>query len=251
MSHEVIAESLVNEWKLANGWTPSLIAQDWYTHQLRTAKFASMSDYHDMIEARSMVAGVTTEFVNEIAEAVGASVGSVVELLKNSQVVKLFYKLRWSFDILSDLLKKGYQEYKELRKMVKDFAIEIGVRGVRWPTEQLHKLDNMIQSHPRAMRISGVALGALMLFIWFNQAFIGDSDYDFDISEVTDALSGRYSLADMFGGRDGVIMLTTLVLGVGGLSYPWPGAVGAQFVAAVVATLAKKTGMRLKKANIL
>ena len=249
MSHAVIAESLVNEWKLANGWTPALVAQDWYTHQIRTSKFASMSDYHKMIEARIMVAGATTEFVEEISEAVGASVGSVIELLKNSQVVKLFYKLRWSFDKLSDFLKKGYQEFKNLKNIVRDFALEIGVKGMRWSTEQLEKLDNLIRNHPKAMRISGVALGALMLFVWFNQAFTGDADYDFDLSEVTDALSGRYSLADIFGGHDGTMMLTTLVMGAGGLSYPWPGAAEMQFIAAIIITLARKMGTRLKKAK--
>ena len=251
MAHEIIAESLVDEWKLANGWTPALIAQEWYTHQLRTTKFASERERQEMIEARVLVAWATTEFVKEIADSVGASISSVMSLLKNSQVVKLFSKLRWSFDRLSEYLKKGYQEFKELRRIVKDFAVEIGVRGTRWTTEQLEKLDVFIKTHPKAMRIGGVALGTMMLFIWFNQAFIGDAEYDFDLSEVVDSLSGRYSLADIFGGINGTMTLTVLALGTAGVSYPWPGAAEVQFVAAIVTTLASKLGTRLKKANIL
>ena len=251
MLREIIAESLVDEWKLANGWSPALIAQEWYAHQLRTAKFASEAEYREMVEARTLVAGATVEFVNDIAEAVGASVGSVLDLLKNSHVVKLFSAIRWSFDRLSDLLKKGYQEFKHLKGLIKDFALEIGVRGSRWTTEQLDKLDSLIKNHPKAMRISGIALGSLMLFVWFNQAFTGDADYDFDLSEVTDALSGRYSLSDIFGGENGMMMLTTLAMGAGGMSYPWPGAAELQFIAAIIVTLAKKIGTRLKKAKIL
>lgn len=249
MSYEVIAESLVNEWKLSNGWAPSLIAQEWYTHQLRTVKFASEKEYREMVEARELVAGATMDFIKEISSAIGASIGSVVEMLKDSRVVRLFSKLNWSFEKLSNFLKRGYREFKELRDMVKDFGIEIGVRGTRWTSEQLKKLDDLIRNHPRAMRISGIALGSLMLFIWFNQAFIGDPDYDFDISEITDALSGRYSLADMFGGHDGLIMLTGLAMGVSGITYPWPGSTSMQFIASIIWTLAKRIGIRLKNAN--
>jgi hypothetical protein len=86
------------------------------------------------------------------------------------------------------------------------------------------------------------------VFIWFNEAFIGDPEYDFDVSEIVDAIAGRFSFADIFGGPDGATRLITLTVGTA-VSFPWPGPSSAYFVASIVVMLAHKLKTRLHPAK--
>ena len=238
-----VAERVSDEWKLANGWSPSVILQEWYAHKVRTSKTAS--ERNEYVEARLMVAGVTMDFVKDLAKATGNSLGSVMELLKNSKVVRFFSKIGWSFRKLWELLRNGFQGYRNLRKVMSEYLASTRVN--RWTTDELKKLDQFFQTHTVTRRMTGVALGALLVFIWFNEAFIGDPEYDFDISEIADALAGRYSFADIFGGVDGATKLITLLVG-SVVDFPWPGPTSAIFLVSVLSLLARRMRMRLQKA---
>lgn len=245
MSKKVIAEILVNEWKLANGWTPARLLQEHFAGEQRFSKVAS--EKMAAAEARVLVAGITLDFVRDIANAMRTSVGSIIEVLKDSQVVKFFSKIGWSFKKLYDLLRKGYQTYKEIVDVVWDFASEIGARGTKWTNDQLVKLDGFVKKNSRLFRISGLVLGGLLAFLWFWQADTGDASFDFDASDITDALAGRFSFTDIFGGMSGLTYLVTLVMGVGSVSFPWPGAASAQFISAVLSALIIKFRVYFRK----
>lgn len=243
MTYERIAEHLVDEWKLANDYTPVDILQAHFASMCRISKTAS--DCREYAEARVMVAGVTIDFIQEVAEAIGASIGSVMELLKDSKVVRFFSKIGWSFRKLWDILKKGYHAYVELRRVIAEYLAN--TRVGRWTTEELKKLDEFLKKHPVASRISGPIVGAILVYIWFNEAYTGDPVYDFDTSEIINALSGRFSLADIFGGSNGAVTLMGLVVG-GAISFPWPGPTTVHFISAIIMTLAKKLHVRLQAA---
>jgi hypothetical protein len=51
--------------------------------------------------------------------------------------------------------------------------------------------------------------------------FLGDIEFDFDMSLITGALIGSYSLSDIFTSPSGIKMLGLLVTGTLGLSFPW------------------------------
>jgi len=245
MSKKRIAEILVNEWKLANGWTPARILQEHFAAEQRLSKIASVR--MEAAEARVLVAGITQDFVKDVAKALKTSLGSVVELLKDSRVTRFFSKVGWSFQKLYDLAKKGYHTYKEVRDIIRKFAESIGARGYRWTNEQLAKLDNFVRSNPILMRVSGFALAGLLAYIWFRQADTGDATFDFDASDIINAFSGNYSFLDMFGGKDGLMYLVTLALGTSGMSFVWPGSGSAQFISSVLVALINSLHIRFRK----
>ena len=84
----------------------------------------------------------------------------------------------------------------------------------------------------------------MLLYIWLNMAFTGDFNYDFDFADLISALSGKFSLAQLFAGQDGIRMLLLFATGMIGLSFPWPGATSAKFVIALINGLRKVIGMR-------
>jgi hypothetical protein len=245
MSKKRIAEILVSEWKLANGWTPARILQEHFATEQRYSKVAS--EQREAAEARVMVAGITMDFVKQVASALKTSIGSVIEIFKDSKVVKFFTKIDWSFEKLHNLLKRGYSAIKDIRDEVKDFAIELGVRGDRWSRENLQKLDEFARKNNKLMRISGIALGGLLIFFWLNQAFIGDPQYDFDTGDILDALSGNIGFTDIFGGQNGLMLLVSLAMGMGNVSFPWPGATSAQFVASIITAIISRIRLHFRR----
>jgi hypothetical protein len=241
MSKQILAEILVNEWKLANGWTPARILQEYFASEQWRVKTASEKAMD--AEARVLVAGITMDFVKDLAAALKTSWGSVVELLKNSKIIKFFSAIGWSFKYLYDLMKKGYRTYKELRKVFGEYVANTKVG--HWTNEELKKLDEYLQNHPTTRRLSGLALGGLLLYLWFYMADIGDPEWDFDMSDIFDALSGRYSFSGVFGGADGVILLVTLLTG-SMISFPWFAPNSVLFIAAVINTVIKKLRVRFR-----
>ena len=163
-------------------------------------------------------------------------------------VFKMFSIIGWSFENLYKKLKQGYSLYKDFIQAIKDFIEKQSV--VKWTQDKLLELDKFLQQHPKTKRIAGIALGALLIYIWFNITFTGDINNDFDIKSIIDAFLGKISLADIFGGVNGLAMITLLTTGLlFKLSFPWPGPSTIKFIFAIIFTLGKKLHMKIKQQN--
>jgi hypothetical protein len=236
MNH--IIENVIIEQRLRLGHSPAAILYDHFNEH----KTASA----EMKEARDAVAFVKTKFFIDVAKATKSSLASVVKLFKDPRVIKFFKGIKWSFTNLYKLLKKGMKAYRDLQKLIGEFLAETKIG--KWTTENLKKLDDWLARHPKTRALAGVAVGALLIYFWFNQSFIGDPSFDFDMTYILNALAGKFSLADLFGGPGGMMLLLAIAVGMGtGASFPWPSPASAKFVAAIIGTLAIKLGKRLKK----
>jgi hypothetical protein len=75
--------------------------------------------------------------------------------------------------------------------------------------------------------------------------FTGDFEYDFNLVDVIAALSGKFTLSQIFAGKDGMKLLLLFATGVIGLSFPWPGPTSVKFLTATVQSVAKWAKTRL------
>ena len=133
-------------------------------------------------------------------------------------------------------------------KAVKEFIEQTGV--VKWTQEKLLELDKFLQKHPKTKRIAGIAVGALLLYMWFTMTFTGNPSYDFDISTIVDAVTGKLSLSAIFGGSSGLAFLSLFTTGlIFKLSFPYPGSNLIKLAFAIITTLGKKLKMKLKVQN--
>jgi hypothetical protein len=66
---------------------------------------------------------------------------------------------------------------------------------------------------------------------------------------VLAALGGKFSLSQIFAGKDGMKLLLLFATGVIGLSFPWPGPTSVKFLTAVVKSVAKWAKTKLTKEN--
>ncbi len=238
-------ERVATAWLLACGVQPRDLLLAYYDSRRRTSKLAAADK--GLREAREALAFAPVEFFKELAEATGAALSDIVTLFKDSRVVRIFSKVGWSFKKLWALLKTGYQAWVDLQKAMGEYLA--GTKVGKWTKDELEKLDAFLETHPKTRKISGAVVGAMLAYMWFKMAFIGDADFDFDADEVVAAFSGSYSLSKIFAGPDGMRMLVALGAGLAGLNFPWPGPGSVQFAVSIVRSLANKIGLRMKHAG--
>jgi hypothetical protein len=186
-------------------------------------------------------------FVKELASNISVSIKDMAKLFMNRTVFNFFSKIKWSFEYIFDLAKKGLRIYREVLDAIGEYVAKTKVG--RWTDDTLKDLDNFLKNHPKIKRIAGIGVAALLVYIWFNMTFTGDFEYDFNLVDVLAALGGKFSLSQIFAGKDGMKLLLLFATGVIGLSFPWPGPTSVKFLTAVVQSVAKWAKTKLTKEN--
>lgn len=185
------------------------------------------------------------EFIKGLAERISIKIVDLVKLFLNKVVFKFFAKIKFSFKYLFDLVKKGFKYYKTVIQAIGDYLAK--TRVGKWTEEKLKDLDMFLANHPKTKRIAGVAVAALLIYIWLNMTFTGNADYDFDMSDMISAFAGNFTLSTLFAGASGMALLTLFATGAIGLSFPWPGPQHVQFIGGVIYGSAKLVGKSLRK----
>lgn len=190
------------------------------------------------------------KFIKELAIETGFKLKDLLVLFMEKTVFKLFQIVGWSFKALFELLKKGFDAYKNMQLAIAEFIGDTKV--VDWTKDKLIELDRFLKTHPKTKRIAGVAVAGLLIYIWLTMAFTGDAFDDFDISIIFMALSGSYNLFEIFGTLSGIRMLMLFATGaIAGLSFPWPGSNLIKFGIAVLTTIGKALHKKLTKGDDL
>ena len=186
------------------------------------------------------------DFMRKLSTKLNVDLTSLVGLFRDSRVFKFFHRIGWSFDKLYGLLKKGFQLGNVLADAIAEYISQ--TRVAKWTEEEVKKLDAFLKRHPKARRIIGIGVAAILIYIWFNMTFTGDFGYDFGMDDVLAALAGSFSLANIFTGKNGIKLLMLFTSGVLGVSFPWPGAGSIKFLSAILQTLVRK--LKLKVPNL-
>ena len=184
-------------------------------------------------------------FIKELAEKVSIKIVDLVKLFLDKVVFKFFAKIKFSFKYLFGLVKKGFKIYKDVIRAIGDYVSKTKVG--KWTEEKLKALDAFLAKHPKTKKIAGVAVAAMLIYIWLNMTFTGNADYDFDMGDMILALGGGFTLSTLFAGPEGMALLTLFATGMIGLSFPWPGPQHFQFIGAVLYGSAKMVGKKLRK----
>ena len=137
----------------------------------------------------------------------------------------------FSVDKVLDGAKKGFQAYQKVLNYVPDkVAKKLAKTKFGQKKEKgLKKLDDYLQKHPKLKRVMGVAAAAGVTYAWTKMTFIGDPEYDLDLSAAaTAAAVGEYSMADLFSGEMGTKFLVLTAVGATtGLTAPYTKVLGS------------------------
>ena len=105
-------------------------------------------------------------FIKGLASQLKFDIGELVKLFKDTRVFKFFAKVGWSLKKLYDLLKKGLKVAHNVADVISEYIAKTGV--AKWTTEKLNDLDKFLATHPKTRRLAGIAVAALLVYIWFN-----------------------------------------------------------------------------------
>jgi len=175
-------------------------------------------------------------FIKELAVTVKADFFQLLNAFRDTKVYKLFKLIEWNLDNMWDLVKKGFKAYEKLQKDIAKWVAEsqLGQEFIN----DIKAFDEFFEKHPWVKNVAGPVVAGILIFIWLNMTFTGDFNYDFDLSSVILALTGKYTLYKFFGSEDGIRMLILLATGVLlSLSFPWPGPDSIKYLTAVVVSL--------------
>jgi len=92
------------------------------------------------------------------------------------------------------------------------------------------KADEVLNKYPALKKIGGLAIAGFLVYQWQHMAFSGDLEDDYNVSNIPKALTGDYSIEDLFASPKGLLGLAQLGVGIAtGLTFPW-GAIGASSI---------------------
>ena len=136
----------------------------------------------------------------------------------------------FSVDKVFEMAKKGFKAYQKIINYVPDkIAHKLSQTKFGQKKEKyLVKLDDYLKKHPKLKRVMGIAAAAAVTYAWTKMTFIGDPEYDLDLSAAaTAAATGEVSFADLFSGEMGTKFLVLTAVGAAtGLTAPYVKAFG-------------------------
>jgi predicted kinase len=136
----------------------------------------------------------------------------------------------FSVDKVFEMAKKGFKGYQKIINYVPNkIAHKLSQTKFGQKKEKsLRQLDNYLKDHPKLKRVMGIAAAAAVTYAWTKMTFIGDPEYDLDLSAAASAAAlGDVSFADLFSGEMGTKFLVLTVVGAStGLTAPYVKAFG-------------------------
>lgn len=103
------------------------------------------------------------------------------------------------------------------------------------------KAEEAISKYPRLKKITGPMVSAFLIYQWQNAAFTGNFKTDFDMSNVIDSATGKYTVTDLLASPESLSGLLKIFMGtVVGLSFPWGMIIPASLYLAFAYTAFKK-----------
>lgn len=167
------------------------------------------------------------EFAKDLAKNMKVKLSSIITLLKNSEVFRFFQEFKFDWKRIVDAFNKASKAYSKIVNFLPDLATDLAQLGLgeigktqlgSKAKETSIVVNNWIKKHKTVLMVSGAVLAILLIVIWFNMSYIGDPDYDFDFSDVLNALLGKMTLIDFLSSREGIKSIVLLATGVLGLN---------------------------------
>lgn len=177
----------------------------------------------------------------DIADKLGTDVKDVVRALKHPSIFKLLKAIK--FDLMK--LLAGMKKADALIQggLLRVFARIEKSGAIQQLRKGALRIDDFLNRYPILKKLAGVAFAGLLFYIWINMSFIGHPGIDLNLSDMTDALFGKFSVTDLFLSDSGLLMLTLLATGMlTGISFPWLSHSHLNLIIALCYTTYVKTG---------
>jgi hypothetical protein len=187
-------------------------------HQINENFFSDIKD--KAVEIAMKVLGPIKEFVQKIAEDFNVGLLKIIEALKQKSVFEFLKAIKFNlglivkaFKELTSLIRNGL--FKIFEKITKSGVFEKLRNGAM-------QFDAFLDEYPLFKKIGGLAIAGILIYMWLNMTFIGDFDYDFNWGDILAAITGKFTISDLFFSPAGLMLIALFVTGPY-ISVPWLG----------------------------
>jgi len=179
-----------------------------------------------LFETMTIEEGVRFDnFLKDFSKKAKQPFSKIKQTMNNKNTFVVAKLNDFSVDKVLDSAKRGFQAYQKILNVVPNKIAKklAGTKFGQKKEKALKKLDNFLQKNPKLKKVMGLGAASAVTYAWTKMTFIGDPEYDLDLSAVASAASGGdYSLADMFGGEMGTKFLVLTAVGATtGLTAPY------------------------------
>ena len=251
------------------------INQEWYLSLRDKDMSKIVSTYLESIQITPQ--DITYELYCEIINDQISLDENIMNYIKNlrlsRELVIVFRNLKSELSKIAQEFKLNYSElikafqHKDAYKVLKAFGFNLVLlfKGMNQLTSFIHggllevfraihrtkaiqklrsgalKVDEFLDQYPILKKVGGVAVAALLVYLWINMTFIGNLDYDFNFSDVVAALKGTFTITNLFLSPEGLMLVSLFGTGViFGLSIPWLGKTLYNLILAIFYTIYSK-----------
>jgi len=184
-------------------------------------------------DAVMRIFGPIKDEILKLAETLKVGLLDIINALKERSVFGVLRAIGFKIKLLVKAISELGRIFREgLLRVFAEISKNKYVQKIR---SGVMKVDDLLDKYPLLKKLAGIAVAGLLLYIWLNMTFIGDLEYDMNISAMVAALGGAYSLADIFASPEGLMMITLFATG-GLISAPWLGASTLNLTLALVYT---------------
>jgi hypothetical protein len=147
-------------------------------------------------------------FIKEMAARFALKIGDIVRAFKNKNIFKFFASFKFSFKNIVEAFKLVYKIAKEVSGFIpqKTAGLLLKAKNALPPdvqdalTKGILKVDKFLKSKGK---FGNVIFVCFMIWIFLNATIIGDISYDFDASDIINAINGKLTFGEFFLGDKG------------------------------------------------
>lgn len=176
--------------------------------------------------------------ISDIASQAKVGVQELILAFKNKDLYALFKALHFNLKTLwkaihefTSLIPKGIT--KVFEDLHKSGVLDAPIKGIK-------AVDEILNKYPLLKKLAGPAIAGLLLYMWLSMSFLGNPDWDFDMTTIIQALLGHFTIYDLFASPEGLATVTSFLIGtLTGISFPWLASNIANLVIALIYTSVK------------
>jgi hypothetical protein len=147
-------------------------------------------------------------FIKEMASNFALKIGDLVRAFKNKEIFKFFASFNFSFKNIVEAFKQVYSIAKTISGFIpqKTAKLLLKVKNNLPPDIQealkngVIKVDRFLKSKGR---FGNIVFTCFMIWIFLNATIVGDVSYDFDASDIINAMNGKLTFERFFLGENG------------------------------------------------
>jgi hypothetical protein len=220
-------------------------------------KNSIIKKYNELKEIVKIVIDNVEKIKDKLKYTVKEILESLIAVFNNSSLRKTLDKLTENttlgaiISIISEagkIVVKLAKALSQARNEIfdKSYGMLEKTKAMQVVKSNIDKLQLWLDKNPWIKKITGPLVGGLLFYGWTKMTFVGDFEYDFDLSPMLAALEGDYNLADwLVGTPQGAQFVFWLTFGATtGIGAAWMGSVAGNATVGMLCVLLIKAGLQ-------